>query len=53
VVENAARIEIFVGDKMYPASLVREDPNNDLAILNVNGSFPALAFSPHRSAKMG
>jgi S1-C subfamily serine protease len=38
---------------MYPASLIREDPNNDLAILKVNGSFPALAFSPHRSAKMG
>jgi uncharacterized protein len=54
VVEGAARIEIYVGDKMYPASLVQEDPNSDLAILKVNGSsFPALAFSPHRSAKMG
>lgn len=53
VVENSTRIEIHVGNRMYPASLIREDPNNDLAILKVNGSFPALAFSTHRSAKMG
>jgi TPR repeat protein len=53
VVQDAARIEIYVGDKTYPASLVRSDPNNDLAILKVNGSFPAVAFSPHRSAKIG
>ncbi len=53
VIEGAVRIEIYVGDKAYPASLVRSDPNNDLAILKVDGSFPALAFSPHRSAKMG
>jgi hypothetical protein len=53
VVEDAARIEIYIGDKAHPASLVRSDPNNDLAILKINGSFPALAFSPHRSAKMG
>jgi hypothetical protein len=53
VVQDAARIEIYVGDKMCPANLVRSDPNNDLAILKVTGSFPALAFSPHRAAKMG
>jgi S1-C subfamily serine protease len=53
VVQDAARIDIYVGDKMYPASLVRSDPNNDLTILKINGSFPALAFSPLRSAKMG
>jgi uncharacterized protein len=53
VVQDAARIEIYIGDKVHPASLVRSDPNSDLAILKVNGSFPALAFSPHRSAKMG
>jgi hypothetical protein len=53
VVEDAVRIEIYIGDKAHPASLVRSDPNNDLAILKINGSFPALAFSPHRSAKMG
>ncbi len=53
VIQNASKIEIFVGDKTYPAFLVMEDPNNDLAVLKINGSFPALAFSPHRSAKMG
>jgi len=53
VVQDAARIEVYEGDKTYPASLIRSDPKNDLAILKINGSFQALAFSPHRSAKMG
>lgn len=53
MVQDATRIEIYDGDKIYLASLIREDLNNDLAILKINGSFPALAFSPHRSAKMG
>ena len=53
VIKGAAKIEIFAGDKMYPASLIREDFNNDLALLKIDGSFPAIAFSPQRSGKMG
>ncbi|MFH2060475.1 MAG: tetratricopeptide repeat-containing serine protease family protein [Pseudomonadota bacterium] len=53
VIEDAYEIKISVGGNIYPATLVREDPNNDLALLKINGSFPAIAFSPNRSAKMG
>ena len=53
VVQDGTRIEVYVGDKIYPASLIQSDSNIDLAILKVNGSFQALAFSPNRSAKMG
>ena len=53
VIKDAARIEIAVEGKTYPATLVRDDPNNDLALLKINGSFPAIGFSSDRSAKMG
>ena len=53
VVEDAAEIKIAMGENIYSAKLVRDDPNNDLALLKINGSFPALAFSQKRSAKMG
>jgi len=53
VIKGAARIEIAVEGKTYPATLVRDDPNNDLALLKINGSFPAIGFSSDRSAKMG
>jgi S1-C subfamily serine protease len=53
VIKDAAKIEIAAEGKTYPATLVRDDPNNDLALLKINGSFPAIAFSSDRSAKMG
>ena len=53
VIKGAAKIVIAIEGKTFPAILVREDPNNDLALLKINGSFPAIAFSSDRSAKMG
>jgi len=53
VIKGAAKIEITLEGKTYPATLVRDDPNNDLALLKITGSFPAIAFSSDRSAKMG
>jgi len=53
VIKDANQIKITVGENRYSAKLVRDDPNNDLALLKINGSFPALAFSQKRSAKMG
>jgi len=53
VIKDANEIKIIIGGSEYPAKLVRDDPNNDLALLKINGSFPAIAFSPNRSAKMG
>jgi len=53
VIKDANEIKIAVGGKTYPATLVRDDPSNDLALLKINGSFSAIAFSSNRSAKMG
>jgi len=53
VIKDANEIKIAVGGTTYAATLVRDDPNNDLALLKIKGSFPAIAFSPNRSAKMG
>ena len=53
VIKDANEIKISVGGNSYPAKLIRDDPNNDLALLKINGSFPAIAFSSKRSAKMG
>ena len=53
VVEKAGSIQIIVGDKTYVADIKQVDSRNDLALLKISGVFPALAFSPARSAKLG
>lgn len=53
VLEDGIEIKIAVGEDIYPAKLIRDDPNHDVALLKISGNFPALAFSSSRSAKMG
>ena len=53
VIKDSNKTKIAVGGKLYSAKLVRDDPNNDLALLKIKGSFTAIAFSSKRSAKMG
>ena len=53
VIKDANEIKIAVGGNTYPAKLIRDDPNNDMALLKIKGTFQAIAFSPKRSAKMG
>ena len=53
VIKNSSEIKISIEGEIYPAKLVLDDPNNDLALLKINGSFSAIAFSSKRSAKMG
>jgi len=53
IIKDANAIKIVIGENTYPAKLVRDDPNNDLALLKINGSFSAIAFSSNRSTKMG
>ena len=53
VIKDANAIKIAVGGNVYPAKLIRDDPHNDLALLKIKGTFPAIAFSSKRSAKMG
>ena len=53
VVKDANEVQIAIGVKQYPAQIIREDPLNDLALLKINGLFPALAFAAEPSAEMG
>lgn len=53
VISDAHTIKIRLGDETLTAQYVEGDKYNDLALIKVNGNFPALAFSPERSAKMG
>jgi serine protease Do len=42
VVSKAARVQLWTGSSTLPARLVKSDPANDLALLKVSGTFPAL-----------
>jgi len=53
VVKGAGSISIKLEDKTYDADLVQVDSHNDLALLKIHGSFPALGFSPSRTASLG
>ena len=53
VIKNENDIRIVFNGNELSAKLVLTDPNNDLALLKIEGSFPAIAFSKNRSAKMG
>ena len=53
VIQDTVRIKIIIDDNLYSAKLIRKDSINDLALLKITGSFPALAFSSKRIAKMG
>lgn len=53
VIKDTSEIQVVVGGKIYPAKIIRDDPNNDLALLKIDGSFPAIAFTDRRSAKLG
>ena len=53
VIKDAEQIKIVYEGNTYIAKKVRDDTHNDLSLLKVDGSFPAIAFSPKRSAQMG
>lgn len=53
VVKDAARVEIKYQSRALRAKVVSTDTVNDLAVLKVEGTFPALAFSPRNSADLG
>lgn len=53
VVGNAQIIKVKIGENLHPAKLMYKDPNNDLALLKISGTFPAMTFSSDRTAKMG
>jgi TPR repeat protein len=53
VVAGATSIKVKIQDRLYVARLEKEDSANDLALLRINGNFPALSFSDKSPAHMG
>jgi len=54
VIEDARKIEITVGGNVYPAKIIMDNPNDDLALLKIDkDNCPAVAFSNKRFAKIG
>ena len=46
VVEGAKRIEVHLGGKIYPATVVAVEPRSDVALIKINGSsLPTLTLS--------
>jgi len=53
VIQDADTIEAVSGSQEYQAQVIRIDPYNDLALLKIDGAFPAMSFSSDRSSRMG
>ena len=53
VIAEAKTIKVVLSKEILSAQVVAVDKNNDLAMLKISGFFPALAFSPERTVKMG
>jgi len=53
VVKDAQKVEIQYQHRVLPAKVIEVDEGNDLAVIKVEGTFPALAFSGRESADLG
>lgn len=53
VVEDAMQIIVRYGSRTYPATLVRADALNDLALLKVSGKFSVIRLGISRVMKLG
>jgi S1-C subfamily serine protease len=53
VVQDAARIAVRTKAGTFAATLVKADKANDVALLKVDGKFPALPIAPSRGVKLG
>ena len=53
VIAGARAIAVKIGPSQYPARLIKDDKGADLALLKIDGTFPALAFAGKGSAKLG
>lgn len=53
VICGGGRITVKVGQRQYEARMVRDDADNDLALLKINGHFQPVAFAEERSATLG
>lgn len=53
VVKGAAQIRVLTREGVVPATVVKVDPANDLALLKVNGRLAPLAVTSSRAVRLG
>jgi S1-C subfamily serine protease len=53
VLADARRVQVRTGQGVTPAKVVRVDTGNDVALLKVEGRYPALPIAPSKSVKPG
>ncbi len=53
VVAGSDGLEVKLGDKAYPARIVKLDPQNDIAVLKVDGTFSCLALGSDMETRPG
>ncbi len=53
VISRGKRFEIQIGDKKLPAKVIRTSAPNDLAVLKVEGEFPALPVTSSDGVQLG
>lgn len=53
VAAGADALEVKIGDKAYPARIVKLDPPNDIAVLKVDGNFSCLPLGADLETRAG
>lgn len=53
VVKNAKQVKVKTEKGILTASIVSQDPDNDIALLKVEGEFTSVVFADEKSAKLG
>jgi hypothetical protein len=53
VAADSDGLEVKMGDKTYPARIVKLDPANDIAVLKVDGTFACLALGSDLETRAG
>lgn len=53
VVEDASQVRVNTGNEIKAARMVRVDKANDLALLKVDGAFPALPIASSLTMALG
>jgi S1-C subfamily serine protease len=53
VIRNAKQVKVKTENGIHPARVVARDPDNDIALLKIEGQFSPAAFAPEKVAKLG
>ena len=53
VIAGADLVNVVIENSAYLARIVAKDPDNDIALLKIDGEFPAVVFASDRVASLG